>query len=300
MAKLNKRKRQIIHAARELFIKKGFANTSIMDIIAAANISKGTFYNHFSSKNECLIAILEEAKKKLQNARLELAYGKDPSDILLLKDQLSLFFHFTRKQSFAEMFSPSFDSNDGEIKEVIEKHMIMELEWLENRLIDVYGENIRPIAFECAVHSFAIMGCSLHFLSSITQTTVTAEAVVETALDCTDAIIHRMMEAPNILFTDEIVQKLKSKVCPIQITKEYIIKQLDGFVQQLTNKDSVKCWELATYLLQELKKPDEKIYVLESIIVSFNNAFRNTPHQAEAIEISNNLWNYLNSTKEHQ
>jgi len=295
---MNKRKRQIIHAARELFIKQGFANTSIMDIIAAANISKGTFYNHFSSKNECLIAILEEAREELTHARLEMAVNKAPSDIHLLKDQLSLLFHISQKKSFSEMFSTTFDSSDGEIKEVIEKHMIMEIDWLSNRLIDVYGEKIRPISFECAVHAFAIMVFSLHFLTFSAQSTVSTDSIVKETLDRIDAIIHRLMGSDNILFTDEIVQKLKGKAFRTNITKECITQQLEGFVQQLTNSDSKKCIELATYLLEELKRPEEKIYVIESILIAFNNSFRNTPHRAEAIEISNNLWSYLNSRKE--
>ena len=67
---MKKRKRQIIQAARTLFIEKGFVNTSILDIIAAANISKGTFYNHFSSKNECLIAIIEEQSRRHRQSTL--------------------------------------------------------------------------------------------------------------------------------------------------------------------------------------------------------------------------------------
>ncbi|MDY0395878.1 TetR/AcrR family transcriptional regulator [Virgibacillus halophilus] len=55
---MNEKKKRVIDVALELFIEKGFAQTSIQDIIQAAEISKGTFYNYFPSKNECLIAIL--------------------------------------------------------------------------------------------------------------------------------------------------------------------------------------------------------------------------------------------------
>ena len=73
---MNKRKRQIITAARELFIEKGYVETSINDIISAAQISKGTFYNHIASKSECLIAILDEGREEASNRRHELIYGE--------------------------------------------------------------------------------------------------------------------------------------------------------------------------------------------------------------------------------
>ena len=77
---MNKKKRQIITSARNLFIEKGYVDTSINDIIHAAEISKGTFYNHFTSKGECLIAILEEGRKEASLRRHELIYGKDPTN----------------------------------------------------------------------------------------------------------------------------------------------------------------------------------------------------------------------------
>ena len=54
---MNNKKHQVLLTAQRLFIEKGFAATSVQDIINESKISKGTFYNYFSSKNECIIAI---------------------------------------------------------------------------------------------------------------------------------------------------------------------------------------------------------------------------------------------------
>ncbi|MEK4253926.1 TetR/AcrR family transcriptional regulator [Ureibacillus sp. FSL K6-2830] len=294
---MNKRKRQIIQAARELFIKKGFNNTSIMDIIEAANISKGTFYNHFTSKNECLIAILEESREELVNARYQIASNKDTSDINLLINQIAMGFHLSRKQNFNEIFSTTFDSNDKDIKEIIEKHMVIEIDWLANRFVDIYGEKIRPISYECAIHTFAIIVFSLHFIHIATGVKVAPESIIKTALNRVIAIIPNILETGDVVFNEEIVQALKVKVNSKKVSKDFIVKQLEGFVNQLTKNDSEKGVELANYLLDELKKPEEKLYVLEALISSFNSAFNNTSHQKEAKEISNAIWNYLNSKK---
>lgn len=69
------RKKEILVAARVLFIKKGYDHTSINDILKVVDIAKGTFYYYFTSKEKVLEAIIldivEEgawrAKKVLEN-----------------------------------------------------------------------------------------------------------------------------------------------------------------------------------------------------------------------------------------
>ncbi len=53
-------KDSILHAARYLFEKKGFENTSVEEITDQADVSKGTFFNHFTSKDSLLTGIAEE------------------------------------------------------------------------------------------------------------------------------------------------------------------------------------------------------------------------------------------------
>jgi len=50
-------KKEIIEHSILLFEKKGFSQTSIQDIVDALNVTKGTFYYYFSSKEELLMDI---------------------------------------------------------------------------------------------------------------------------------------------------------------------------------------------------------------------------------------------------
>jgi len=56
-------KEKIVHESLKLFSLKGFLSTSIHDVLAAANTSKGGFYNHFHSKEDLFFAVLAEARK---------------------------------------------------------------------------------------------------------------------------------------------------------------------------------------------------------------------------------------------
>jgi len=56
-------KEKIIHESLKLFSLNGFLSTSILDIISAADTSKGGFYNHFTSKEDLFYQVLDESRK---------------------------------------------------------------------------------------------------------------------------------------------------------------------------------------------------------------------------------------------
>lgn len=51
------RKEEIINTAEELFISKGYENTSVNDIVDKVGVAKGLFYYYFKAKEEILNAI---------------------------------------------------------------------------------------------------------------------------------------------------------------------------------------------------------------------------------------------------
>ena len=55
-------KDRIHHESLKLFSSKGYLNTSIQDILIAADTSKGGFYNHFGSKEDLFFEVLAIAQ----------------------------------------------------------------------------------------------------------------------------------------------------------------------------------------------------------------------------------------------
>jgi AcrR family transcriptional regulator len=51
------RERRILSAARRLFDRNGYMNTSMEQVAARAGLAVGTLYNYFSSKDQLLVAI---------------------------------------------------------------------------------------------------------------------------------------------------------------------------------------------------------------------------------------------------
>lgn len=77
MKKGEMRKESIMQTAQKLFFEKGYADTSIQDILDELSISKGGFYHYFDSKNALLEEICRErSAQDVARVRTELFSGK--------------------------------------------------------------------------------------------------------------------------------------------------------------------------------------------------------------------------------
>jgi len=88
--RVNKKMGGIAKVGAELFSKRGFAETSMEDIAAAAKLSKGGIYHYFPSKTELLYFILDNFMNNvLENLQEEL----DGLDDKLEKVRRLIFRH---------------------------------------------------------------------------------------------------------------------------------------------------------------------------------------------------------------
>jgi AcrR family transcriptional regulator len=70
-------RKRILVAAAKLFKVRGFEKTSVDQIVAAADVAKGTFYQYFQAKIDVALAIASEAQQQsLDEIRRKLASGQ--------------------------------------------------------------------------------------------------------------------------------------------------------------------------------------------------------------------------------
>jgi AcrR family transcriptional regulator len=67
-AHLDARRQQIVEAARARFASHGFARTSMADIVTESGLSVGALYRYFSSKDELVSAVCEQASDAFPKA----------------------------------------------------------------------------------------------------------------------------------------------------------------------------------------------------------------------------------------
>lgn len=83
------RRNKLIKIAEELFLVNGYENTTINDIVERLNLAKGTFYYHFRSKEELLVAVSDKLLSETQNYLQRVHDRKDEDIFARLKDMLT-------------------------------------------------------------------------------------------------------------------------------------------------------------------------------------------------------------------
>jgi AcrR family transcriptional regulator len=73
------RRDELMNSAQRLFLQNGLDSTSIEQITGGANVAKGTFYLHFASKDDVLLALRERFVRALWE-KLKLAVSSCPED----------------------------------------------------------------------------------------------------------------------------------------------------------------------------------------------------------------------------
>ncbi|MNZ83264.1 HTH-type transcriptional regulator QacR [compost metagenome] len=121
-------KKRVASAARALFIQKGFKGTSIEDIVAATESSKGNIYYHFKSKEGLFLYLLDEWDREWlqQWEQQEHLYTSATEKLYGLAKQLVLEdLNHPLTKAADEFFSNSDKENDVEerIAGLLEGHL---------------------------------------------------------------------------------------------------------------------------------------------------------------------------------
>jgi AcrR family transcriptional regulator len=80
--KSDRTRRRVLNAAKQLFDRKGYRDTTIDDITRRANIAHGTFYLYFHGKRDLVRELFDEAFTEF-DAIVSAPFGPDQIELLL-------------------------------------------------------------------------------------------------------------------------------------------------------------------------------------------------------------------------
>jgi AcrR family transcriptional regulator len=73
----------LIDAARRLFAERGFASTSLDEIVADATVTKGALYHHFQGKEDLFAAVYEDVQREVSDQVVAEFLRPDPWEALV-------------------------------------------------------------------------------------------------------------------------------------------------------------------------------------------------------------------------
>lgn len=199
------RRGQIIRAGEKLFLKKGLEGATMEDVARACELSKGTLYLYFKSKEELYLAIVLKAMEALYDMMEKGCVKKDDTaeDLRLVGETYLKFYkkhpnYFKLITSFVD--HEKFTGKAG-VKEVIGKIMaVNERIWaLITRIIEEgirkgrVDRSVKPI--ELAITLWTASNGMIQFMDHIKNERMNPEdgAFLSFGLDC-EGMLRRTWE----------------------------------------------------------------------------------------------------------
>lgn len=265
---MNEKKQQVMKKAYKLFIEKGFQATSIQDILDYSGISKGTFYNYFSSKTELVIQALKVIFQELEKERDALLVEQDSSNIEIFIKQIELQLENNTK--IFPLIEEMIYSNDEEIKQFMKHGQLRMINWLYNRFIEIFGESKEPYLLDCALMFLGILQINIKYYSKVNHTTASIYPMVRYSVARIVGMVEEVAEAEEQLIKPELI---KNWLADFKKSDQKVKKELYYTVLSLkksfhNNEDQGKYTELLDFVLDELlftKHPRK--YLIKSAIL---------------------------------
>lgn len=143
---------QILKTAKNMFLTKGYRGTNIQSIADELNISKGSIYLHFKSKEQILIAILQQMDTELIKKIWIISDDPKRDKNESLFQQLYVMMDFGAEQ---RQFNELYFENEIAFSDNMKAFAVnSRLQWqltLQQILLDHFGHNIKPWALELSV-----------------------------------------------------------------------------------------------------------------------------------------------------
>jgi len=117
------RKEEILKAARELFARKGYHNTTLEEIAQHADFGKGTIYNYFRSKEELFYGIIDKLTFEMLHLAKSSVMGTDSGAREKLTAYAREMMSYSRKNSdlfqiiMREMHRLNAEEHDARLKQ---------------------------------------------------------------------------------------------------------------------------------------------------------------------------------------
>lgn len=266
---MNNRKMHVIKKAHQLFLDKGFQATSIQDILDYSGISKGTFYNYFSSKNELLISIFKTLHEKMESERNKLLIGQDPSSLEVFTQQIELQMNMNRTNKLVALFEEVLVSNDPELKQFIKEGQLRMVNWIFTRFIEIFGEDKKPYLLDCAIMFLGILHHNVKYYTKFFEFSSSINPVVRYSVERIRKVVEEVSSAGDYLLKPELIENRFRQTDHRNL--HILCKSILTLKKSIKQENQNDCMDLLDFIQEEMihsKKPRK--FLIESALQSLS------------------------------
>ncbi|MCM3573493.1 MULTISPECIES: TetR/AcrR family transcriptional regulator [Mesobacillus] len=267
---MKEKEKAIIEAAIKLYATKGFASTSIQEIVSESGISKGAFYLYFKSKDALLIAILEYYFDYIQT-KLE-AYEQEqlpPREKFSLQ-LAALFNTMLEHKEFIIMQSreQAIPLNE-EVKELMIRKYYEAQMYYQSSLRAIYGQKAEPHLWDLALMLEGFFNSYMKLLIFNPEGFKINE-LVEYILRRVDSLVDGL-EGEEPVASEEKVQELINKTKAFFLADTQDIKTiLKKMKHAISNLEDTEDLNVSLEVLEsEVERESPRIPVIQGMLSNF-------------------------------
>lgn len=266
------KKNHVIQVAKQLFKEKGVSDYSVQDIIERSGISKGTFYNYFSSKNEFFIAYLQAAKAEELRRREALMEGKSVNDRNIFAQQILVRVHVNREYTLLPIFEIAFYSRDEQLKQHTQQRYVDELAWVATRLVDLYGTGAQMYAEDCAVLLHGMLQNTVQTYKLVGNESIDFLAIIHYVLQQIDLLMKRMIIVQDIpLFANDFMKNITKDLIVVDDIRQSLLH-----LQETIPEELLHVHESIQFLMEELEREHLRVHIARPVVLSLKNMLDRT------------------------
>jgi AcrR family transcriptional regulator len=258
------KKQLIMEKALELFAEQGFEATSVQQITERCGISKGAFYLSFKSKDELIIAIIDQFMMQIiADIDYMVSNSHTEEDRLLYEFYYAIYKSFHDRSDFAKVLMK-------EQSQTLNKELFLKMQYydkmLENSILSMierlYGNTIKDTRYDLM---YSIKG----FMNSYSQLFVFYNIELDITL-----LAESLAEKTNLLAHHTTVPFVSKEVHQMmhpvkeEISKEQIIVVLDQKIVEI--KEAIEK-ESLILLKQHLDEPAFSPAIIKGLLENIRN-----------------------------
>lgn len=117
------KQKQIINAAIKEFVRNGFEKASTNEIVKRANISKGSLFNYFNSKQDLYLYLIEYSSKAIVNLNEEIDLSETDLFKRIERVALQKFYVQQKYPQAFEFLASTKQEESVEVKDIIKQRL---------------------------------------------------------------------------------------------------------------------------------------------------------------------------------
>ncbi|GIN96156.1 hypothetical protein J6TS1_20260 [Siminovitchia terrae] len=251
------KKEKIIEVAKQLFRTKGYHDTAIQDILEHSKVSKGTFYNYFSTKSQLILHIIQKVDAKVEEQQNLLLLEGMPNDKQIFYSQLRVKHSIYGTEKIAELYNISLGENDEELQKYMAKSHYKELDWLATRLIEVYGNEIEDSAMDLSTHFIGGLGYQFRYSDQM-KLDLNSSDILDYNIIRLEKNIEITKQSNQVLFPYKSPSSVESQEIAISKIQKLLTINDDEFSQEEQ--------EIINFILEEIQNSYVRWGVCEGAI----------------------------------